>query len=78
MSELSDALDENKVPNGIVYVYVIGLLSMILKEVIMKPYKSVIKDSGLQTVFVMYNAIPQCSSILLGPVVPSPIKLILD
>ena len=78
MSELSDALHENKVPNGIVYVYVIGLLSMILKEVIMKPYKSVIKDSGLQTVFVMYNAIPQCSSILLGPVVPSPIKLILD
>ena len=73
-----DALDENKVPNGVVYVYVIGLLSMIFKEVIIKRNKSVIKDSGLQTVFVMYNGIPQCSSILLGPVVQSPIKLILD
>lgn len=60
-----DALDENKVPNGIVYVYVIGLLSMILKEVIIKRNKSVIKDSDCVVVVVMYNSIPQCSSILL-------------
>ena len=56
-SELSDALDESKVSNGIVYVYVIELLSMILKEVIIKRYKSVNKDSGLRTVVVvMYNS----------------------
>ena len=60
-----DALDENKVPNGIVFVYVIGLLSMILKEVIIKRNKSVIKDSDCVVVVVMYNGIPQCSSILL-------------
>lgn len=67
MSELSDALDENKVPNGIVYIYVIGLLSMILKEVIIKRYKSVIKDSGLRivVVVVMYNGIPQSSTFIL-------------
>lgn len=65
ISEFMDALDENKVPNGVVYVYVIGLLSMIFKEVIIKRNKSVIKDSDCVVVVVMYNGIPQCSSILL-------------
>ena len=68
-SELSDALDESKVPNGIVYVYVIGLLSMIIKEVIIKRYKSVIKDSGLQTVLLslcimIFHSVPLFSWLI--------------